>query len=145
MGPISSCHSGTGLTKSLPLSSLPQCVKKSICIGLFRECWFKGILLGSKEHARPSVFARVAFLPFVLRDEDPSTGEVRRFWGCLDYLNLKTDPLLRELMCWNVMTSLVFTSVVRLGPLAGAILTQSHGSNLLYGEGHTPMSLHFKP
>ncbi len=100
-------------------------------------------MFATKEPARPSSFILFTFLPFVLRDKDPATGKLRRFWGCLDYIRVKTDPLLRELMFWNVMTSLVFTTIVRSGPLAGAILTQSYGSNLLYGEDHTPMSLNF--
>ncbi len=100
-------------------------------------------MLGSKEPVRSSSFYLATFLLFVLRDKDPATGKLRRFWGCIVNINIKTDPLFRELMSWNVMTSLVFTTVVRSGPLAGAILTQSYGSNLLCGEDHTPMSLNF--
>ena len=43
--------------------------------------------------------------------------------------------MLRDVHHWNIMTSLVFTTVVRGGPFSGAVLTQSTGSKQLYGEG----------
>jgi hypothetical protein len=82
-------------------------------------------------------------LPIIIREEGPGApgGEVRRHWGCLCNTtigalatSLKAGTLLRELHYLNIMTSLIFTTVAKAGPLAGAVLTQSLGSKQLYGE-----------
>ncbi len=112
-----------------------------MCNGIFHETRLPLVMLGSKELSRPSMFVVTTYLPFVLREVDPTTGTVRRFWGHL-HCNIvgsfasmvKEGSVLRELHTWNCMTSLIFTTVVRGGPFDSVVLTQSAGSKQLYGE-----------
>jgi hypothetical protein len=112
-------HTHTHTHTHIPLASLSlptQSFKKNVCNGIFHETHFPGVLMGSKEQSRHTLYVVISYLPIVLREVDPSTGQVRRWWASLHSHDVgslaskvKEGAVLRDVHYWNIMTSQVLT------------------------------------